>query len=78
MQCYEETDQNINSKTYGKVINVTCLYKLLDGTCPNSHGFACAEKAHIETEVVESARGYAKDLEEMSELVARALEIVGS
>ena len=70
MQCYEEPDENDPTK----IKNVTCLYKLDQGICPQSHGFACARKAEISEQVVEEGKVYAEKLARMTAVFEKVIE----
>ena len=58
MECYEEKDENDPNI----IKNVTCLYKLAPGICPQSHGFACAKKADIKDFIINEGKHYANEM----------------
>ena len=72
MQCHEERDPERENK----IINVTCLYKLADGICPQSHGFACAERADIEDRIIDTARQFAFKMSESFEALEKSIKLV--
>lgn len=71
MQCLEEYDPD----DAAKLLNVLCLYKLISGLCPQSHGFSCAKKAEIENHVVDFGVKYAERLNKMSQFFETVLDL---
>jgi DNA mismatch repair protein MSH6 len=66
MDCHEQI-----CPTSGKVVDVTCLFELAEGICPQSHGFACARKAFIAESMIEKGQRYATELEDITKVLTQ-------